>query len=153
MIFLLVTSKRSNITQKNPFSVQNRGFYPQKTTKYFVLSTFKIAKGLTHEVAAAFLLGREDVIPSMFKKILAKLKGSIDIPCNSFRFYLERHTHIDEQQHAPMGEKLLRNLCGNDSVKWSEALSAAKNALYARQCLWDGVSHSILAELFEGFLV
>ncbi|WP_333054147.1 DUF3050 domain-containing protein [Microcoleus sp. Pol10_D6] len=57
--------------------------------------------------------------------------------------YLERHTHIDEEQHAPMGQKLLRNICDNDSLKWRQAVNAANNALQARHCLWDGINQSI----------
>jgi hypothetical protein len=114
-----------------------------ESTKNFVLTTLKAASGLTHEVAAFFLLGREDVIPKMFKQILAQLEYSQGIPCNSFRLYLERHTHIDEEQHAPMGEKLLRNICGNDSLKWMQALNSANNALKSRHCLWDGINQSI----------
>ncbi|OCR01647.1 hypothetical protein BCD67_18880 [Oscillatoriales cyanobacterium USR001] len=114
-----------------------------ESTKTFVMNTLKSANGLTHEVAAVFLLGREDVIPKMFQQILTKLEDAQGIPCNSFRLYLERHTHIDEEQHAPMGKKLLRNICGNDSLKWMQAVNAANNALKVRHCLWDGINQSI----------
>lgn len=114
-----------------------------ESTKSFVMTTLNAASGLTHEVAAAFLLGREDVIPKMFKQILTQLEAAQDIRCDSFRLYLERHTHIDEEQHAPMAKELLKNLCDNDSQKWMEALNAAKNALKARHSLWDGINQSI----------
>ena len=117
-----------------------------ESTKSFVRTTLTAASGLTHEVAAVFLLGREDVIPKMFKQILTILEDDRGIPCNSFRLYLERHTHIDEEQHAPMGQKLLRNICGNDSLKWMQALIAANNALKARHYLWDGINQSIQHE-------
>lgn len=114
-----------------------------ESTKSFVMTTLKIANGLNHEVAAAFLLGREDIIPKMFNQILTQLENPQNIPCNSFRLYLERHTHIDEEQHAPMAKKLLKNLCANDSLKWMEALNAANNALKARHCFWDGINQLI----------
>ena len=114
-----------------------------EATKNFVMTTLKAASGLNHEVAAVFLLGREDVIPKMFQQILAQLEYAQGIPCKSFRIYLERHTHIDEEQHAPMGQKLLRNICDNDSLKWMQAVNAANTALQARLCLWDGINQSI----------
>lgn len=118
-----------------------------ESTKSFVMNTLKIANGLDHEVAAAFLLGREDIIPKMFSQILTQLEGVQNIPCNSFRLYLERHTHIDEEQHAPMAKKLLKNICADDLLKWKEALNTANNALKARHRFWDGINQLIQQEL------
>jgi hypothetical protein len=114
-----------------------------ESTKSFVMNTLKIASGLNHEVAAAFLLGREDVIPKMFNQILTQLENAQNISCNYFRLYLERHAHIDEEQHAPMAKKLLKNICTNDSLKWTEALNTANHALKARHRFWDGINQLI----------
>ena len=114
-----------------------------ESTKSFVLHTLTAARGLTHEVAAVFLLGREDVIPKMFKQIIAQLRDSEGLSCDAFLLYLERHAELDEEQHAPMGQKLLKNLCGNDSLKWHQAFLAAKEALQVRKSLWDGITQSI----------
>ncbi|HEY9638467.1 MAG TPA: DUF3050 domain-containing protein [Coleofasciculaceae cyanobacterium] len=110
-----------------------------ESTKAFVCSTLEATSKSTHEVAAAFLLGREDIIPAMFRQILDKLEGEQGFTCDSLRLYLDRHTHLDEEQHAPMGQQLLKNLCGNDPLKWEQALHSALNALKARQSLWNGV--------------
>ena len=48
-------------------------------TRDFVLHTLQSAERPVHEVAAAFLLGREDVIPRMFQSILDSLDRSEDI--------------------------------------------------------------------------
>jgi hypothetical protein len=108
------------------------------TTKAFVLNTIKATHKTTHEVAATFLLGREDVIPSMFRRILQSLEDS-SIDCQQLSLYLERHTHLDEDVHGPMGEQLLRNLCGDDDEKWKQSTFAAQQALLARISLWDGL--------------
>ncbi len=42
-----------------------------------------------------------------------------------------------------MGQKLLKNLCGRDSLKWEQALNSARDALEARYSLWDGVAQLI----------
>lgn len=108
------------------------------TTKAFVLNTIDATFKSNHEVAATFLLGREDVIPSMFRRILQRLDES-SIDCKHLSLYLERHTHLDEDVHGPMGEQLLKNLCGNDAHKWEQSTLAAEKALLARISLWDGL--------------
>jgi hypothetical protein len=154
-------------------------------TKDFVLHTMRVSRTSTHEIAAAFLLGREDVIPAMFRRILVQLDGqdgaSLRVarrlrslrgrtpiwvreqlptgmrtvlhamsegrgdPRRNFRIYLERHIELDEGHHAPMGQRLLRYVCGTDEQKWREATAAAQAALDRRVALWNGV----LAELSQ----
>ncbi|MDJ0534198.1 MAG: DUF3050 domain-containing protein [Xenococcaceae cyanobacterium MO_207.B15] len=114
-----------------------------ESTKSFVLHTLAAAQGRTHEVAAVFLLGREDIIPKIFQQIIDQLENSQNFSTNSFMLYLKRHTELDEKYHAPMGQKLLKNLCGSDSVKWHQAFLAAQKALQARKLLWDGITQSI----------
>ncbi len=114
-----------------------------ESTKSFVLHTLAAAQGRTHEVAAVFLLGREDVIPKMFQQIIDQLEDSQDFSTDAFMVYLKRHTELDEKYHAPMGQQLLKNLCGSDSVKWHQAFLAAQKALKARKLLWDGITQSI----------
>ena len=114
-----------------------------QSTRDFVNSTLEIAGRSSHEVAAAFLFGREEITGPMFRQILRKLEEYHGRPCPAFRLYLRRHIHLDETQHVPMGRKLLENLCKDDSMKWRESLAAALEALEARRRLWDGVARSI----------
>lgn len=107
-------------------------------TKAFVLTTMEATRKSTHEVAATFLFGRENVIPSMFRTILQSLETS-SLPCPALSLYLQRHTHLDEDVHGPMGEKLLKNLCTDDNEKWEQSTLAAQKALSARVSLWNGV--------------
>lgn len=60
-------------------------------------------------------------------------------PRANFRLYLERHVHLDGEEHGPMGRRMLMELCGDDDTKWDEATQAARAALEARIALWDGV--------------
>jgi len=109
-------------------------------TKEFVLFTISCTYMRNHEIAAVFLLGREDVIPAMFRQLLQSMDG---LTCDLLNLYLERHIHLDEDVHAPMGEQLLCSLCGNDSKKWEQATIVASKALLARINLWDGVLEAI----------
>ncbi len=49
-----------------------------QATKAFTLHTLAQARQGTHEVAAAFLVGREDIIPWMFRRILRRLDSRDD---------------------------------------------------------------------------
>ena len=109
----------------------------------FVGSTFEFIKtGKPHVVAAAFALGREKIIPDMFRQFIADAGISRkDAP--SFYFYLERHIHLDEDFHAPLSMKMLEELCENNTDKILEAKSAAIRAIEARIAFWDGVAREL----------
>jgi hypothetical protein len=105
----------------------------------FTRTTFDfIASGKPHAVAAALALGREHVIPSMFRAFLSRMAVT-EAQAPSFHYYLNRHVHLDEDFHAPLSLRLLASLCGDDDEKWREAEAAAQTAVNARLQFWDGV--------------
>jgi hypothetical protein len=107
----------------------------------FVVNTVDIASHAeTHGIAAAFFLGRENVIPEMFDKLRASLELSgATRMTERLRYYLSRHVEVDGDLHGPAAQQLLVSLCGNDQEKWSTANAAACRALRARIRLWDAV--------------
>jgi hypothetical protein len=107
--------------------------------RQFMKTTFGfIATGKPHVIGAALALGREHIIPPMFRALLAKM-GYDAHKAPRFHYYLERHIHLDEDFHAPMSLRLLESLCGGDAAKIAEALAAARQAMEARIAFWDGV--------------
>ena len=105
----------------------------------FTRTTFGfLASGKPHTVAAALALGREHVIPSMFRAFLSRMAVT-EAQAPSFHYYLNRHVHLDEDFHAPLSLRLLASLCGDDANKWREAEAAAEAAVNARIQFWDGV--------------
>lgn len=105
----------------------------------FMKTTFGfIATGKAHVVGAALALGREQIIPPMFRALLARMGIATD-QAPRFHYYLERHIHLDEDFHAPMSLRLLEALCGGEPVKMAEAVTAARQAIEARIAFWDGV--------------
>ena len=146
-------------------------------TREFVKYTMHAAQLPVHQVASVFLMGREDVIPSMFISMLEHEKSGSGSPKrwrlrtrnllekvvkglerryspwgakiatdpgeDIFRTYLQRHIELDGESHGPMGQRLLMEICGKDSVKWREATQAALEALKMRRLLWDGVMEEI----------
>jgi hypothetical protein len=133
-------------------SVQNEGItaalsltgVPEPSRK-FTTTTFQfIENNKPHQVAAALALGREHIIPGMFRSILKKI-GVSEKEAPIFHFYLNRHIHLDEDFHAPLSLRLLNSLCDGDETRIDEAISAAKEAVSARITFWDGVLAAIKA--------
>lgn len=108
-------------------------------SRQFMQTTFRvIASNKPHCVAAALALGREHIIPNMFRKFLTHI-GISEQQAPMFHFYLKRHIHLDEDFHAPLSLRLLNALCENDPIKHQEAKETVFQALQARIQFWDGV--------------
>ena len=106
----------------------------------FVRQTWKLIEAAKpHERAAAFALGREDLIPDMFRHLIADLQDKFQSKLDIFYEYLNRHIHLDEETHTPLAMQMVASLCGDDAEKWQEARSAALLALQARKDFWDQV--------------
>lgn len=106
----------------------------------FVKHSYAVVKrDKVHEIAAAFSFGREDLIPDLFTEIVKDLNERFQGKLSAFVYYLERHIEIDGDEHGPMAEQMISELCGNDEQKWLEAQEASKQALKARLALWDNI--------------
>lgn len=105
----------------------------------FMDNTFAmIDSGKPHVVAAAMALGREDVIPQMFRALLARM-GVTAEQAPGFHYYLQRHIDLDEGEHGPLALLMLDEVCGRDRQRIAEAEAAAEQALRARLHFWDQV--------------
>jgi len=110
-----------------------------EVTVEFMWSTFAvIEEGKEHCIAAAFSLGREDVVPRMFRSLLREMHIT-ENEAPMFHYYLNRHVALDELEHGPMALAMLDALCEGDTAKQVEAMDAAENALRARIKFWDAV--------------
>jgi hypothetical protein len=111
--------------------------------KEFMQTTFDfIHSDKPHVIAAAFALGREHIIPEMFRALLEKMK----IPreqAEVFHYYLDRHIELDGDHHGPMSLRMLELLCEGNKTKIEEAEAAALEAIKARIRFWDGVLSAI----------
>jgi hypothetical protein len=112
----------------------------------FVRSTFRvIAIDQPHAIAAAFTFGREDLIPDMFRKLVKDLAKESPNRLELFNYYLERHIHLDDEEHGPMALQLVKELCGSDNEAWHLAIETAKDSLAARHRLWESVKGLIIS--------
>ena len=106
----------------------------------FSAETFRLAgQGKTHEVAAAFTFGREDLIPDMFMQLVTRLSREHPGKLDTFRYYLERHIEVDGGHHGAIALRMVERLCGDDELKWQEAGRAALASIEARIRLWDAI--------------
>jgi hypothetical protein len=117
---------------------------PPTVAKFVAYNVNLSLHGKIHEVASAFFYGREGLIPDMFQLLMDSLKneGSSN---ERLHYYLQRHIELDEDEHGPLAQRLLHDLCGDDPIKIEEAVKTAQISLRMRKSLWDGV----LAEIQE----
>lgn len=109
----------------------------------FVTSTMEFCQLRPHEVAAAFLFGREDIIPEMFTRVLKDTEIPGQETFRKLKLYLDRHIEIDGGSHGPMAKQLMISLCSDDPTKWQQAAVIAEKALSARFALWEGIANFI----------
>jgi hypothetical protein len=114
---------------------------PQPAAEFSATTFAFIDSGRPHEVAAALALGREHIIPCMFRAILDKT-GVSEKDAPKFHYYLNRHIHLDEDFHAPLSLRLLNGLC-SDAQQRDQAIQAAHRAVSARVDFWDGVHRAL----------
>ncbi|MGN7445124.1 DUF3050 domain-containing protein [Pseudomonas lactis] len=109
----------------------------------FVDSTLQIALSApTHCVAAAFLHGRESVIPSMFERLLHS-HVFIGRQAPTLCHYLSRHIDMDSDDHGPAAHQLLQRLIEADPSRQREADNTALGAVESRITLWEDVLASM----------
>ena len=113
--------------------------------RYFTETTFCfIREDKPHMAAAALAVGRERVIPDMFRRLIEGMRiGPSQAP--AFHTYLQRHIHLDEDFHGPLSLQLLEALCNDDPKRLEEAVVAAEEAICARIRFWDSVLEAVKA--------
>ena len=136
-------------TQNIFVSIKQSAIHPN--IKAFLDFTFRvIEEGKSHEIAAAFTFGREDLIPAMFTEILRNFQANFpEIDLRKLIYYFERHIELDADEHGPMAMKMITELCENDEVKWKEVEIISILALEKRIGLWDAIEENIFKKETE----
>ncbi|MBZ0106172.1 MAG: DUF3050 domain-containing protein [Sulfuricella denitrificans] len=111
--------------------------------RHFVCSTLNTAtSGSVHQVLGSFFFGRENVIPDMFRSLLAHWQMD-ENEAPMFVYYLNRHIELDGDSHGPAAWKIISELTGEDMQAIEQLKSAAEEAIDARLGLWDGLAHAL----------
>ena len=90
-------------------------------------------------MAAAFALGRETLLPTLFERLVGSLPPTAASSLSGLQDYLNRHIELDGDVHNTLSLRMLSLLCGDDDQKWKDALVVAQTSLEVRIALWDGV--------------
>jgi hypothetical protein len=133
-------------------TVQNTGardalesaLVPEPARRFSETTFCLIDEDKPHMVAAALALGREHVIPGMFRRFLENMEIGEDL-APGFHYYLKRHIDLDQGIHGPLSMQMLETLCDGDALALQEAEAAAEEAICARIRFWDGVHEAIKA--------
>jgi hypothetical protein len=128
---------------RDPLSALDACHAPLPARRFLRTTWGLIQGGQSHELAGAFALGRENLIPAMFTSVMG-LSTRMPGQFTTFVDYLERHIQLDEEEHTPMAFGMLTELCGEEDSRWDEALRAAETSLLARVDLWDGAVQQML---------
>ena len=106
----------------------------------FVNLTWRIARdGEPHRLAAAFTIGREELVPDLFHRLVRRVSRRHPGRFERFRWYLERHIDVDANEHGPASRRMLDLLCRGSAGRRREALETGRAVLESRIGLWDAI--------------
>ncbi|MFM7317896.1 MAG: DUF3050 domain-containing protein [bacterium] len=110
----------------------------------FMRQTFDIIEtGHLVAIASAFTLGRENLVPGLFRGIVEGLENKGFAHADRFLYYLDRHISLDEDEHGPIAFEMLARLCGNQPENWQIAENAAMESLATRLHFWNEIQKHI----------
>ena len=125
---------------------------PPEARQFVEFNLDLATNGRLEEVTAAFFYGREKLLPDVFTQIVKVIKAH-DIECPTLTYYFERHIEVDGENHGPLAQQLLSEVCGEDQTKVLRAQYCGLQSLRMRQKLWDATYKSILNKHSELYAV
>ncbi|MBT8112274.1 MAG: DUF3050 domain-containing protein [Gammaproteobacteria bacterium] len=113
------------------------------SARQFMTFTFElIARNQAHLLATVIAYGRETLVPELFQSIQHGLQlNQSDAP--NLHAYLTRHVQLDKHEHGPLAIRMADELCANSTIKQSDAIEIAEQALISRLEFWDGIHTAI----------
>ena len=96
-----------------------------------------------HLTATIFTLGREEIIPDMFRGLVHDFESNSSGQYKAFIYYLDRHIGLDEDEHTPLALKMIKEICGDDEQKWKESIDCGKKVMKSRIKFWDQILFEI----------
>ncbi len=140
-----ITEFLQKVQKRGEFKVPESLQMLDEIQREFVVHTLDTAmRRSTVQVLASFVLGREEIVPGMFRGLLEANPALRDM-APTLSYYLERHITVDGELHGPAAWKLVKRMISQDSLKLAEFAQASIDALTARIQLWDRLSDCLSA--------
>ncbi|MFM7159897.1 MAG: DUF3050 domain-containing protein [Planctomycetaceae bacterium] len=134
----------AGITQGTPWRQALAGANPPAPAVRFVTQTLELVeRNRPAELAAALALGREDLLPDLFRQMISRVSGCSGGRLSRFEYYLDRHIELDGGKHGNASSLLLLAACGRQPDAWEMAERAARHMLLERLAFWDGIAAAI----------
>lgn len=111
---------------------------PAAARRFTAATLTAIEREPIHARVAILLYGREELIPRMFRTLVAALEQR-GLSCRTLLLYLDRHIEVDGGLHGDLAQQLLERLCGGSELRWRDAWRAARQTLSDRLSLWDSL--------------
>lgn len=92
------------------------------------------------EIAGAFFLGRESLLPHVFEAIVDILPEE---KAPTLYYYLVRHIELDGRNHSELGEAIISEIAEKQGEDISLAFAAGEKTLNLRLALWDFILEEI----------
>ena len=92
------------------------------------------------KIVGSFTLGREKVIPNMFRYIVTCIESNNST--KNLLTYLKRHINIDGDRHGPLSMKLLDTICDTDE-DYDLAYNSGITSLQLRLKVWDRIASEL----------
>lgn len=133
----------NNLERENNIDYSIDSIKSEAVREFVQFTFFTINSNSSHNIAAAFNYGREDILPTIFLQIIKNADPG-NIKYKKLRYYLQRHIDLDSNNHGPLADEIMCELCGNDLIKWNESMQTARQSLLQRVKLWDSINEQIL---------
>lgn len=134
----------AGLNQGQPWRQALERASPPAPAQRFVTKTLELVeRNRPPELAAALALGREDLLPDLFRQMVGQVASCSAGRLSRFEYYLDRHIELDGGKHGSASSQLLLAACGRQPEAWDLAGRAAIEMLGERLALWNGISLAI----------
>ena len=115
---------------------------PAPSRRFMASTQAVIRSGQAHLLAAAFCYGREQLVPTLFRHLQEQLTAA-DLQAPTLAWYLDRHIGLDGDQHGPLAEQMVLDLC-RDNPTAQRAVKALRHRVEQERALfWWGMGESL----------
>jgi hypothetical protein len=112
---------------------------PEPSRRFMQSTRSLIESGQPHHLAAAFCYGRELLVPDLFRALLDQVHLH-QLHAPTLSWYFERHISLDGDNHGPLAEQMVAELCEGRLGTLSEVDAVRKRVIRERDAFWESIA-------------